>query len=113
MKLNKRHPAVIPWIKNYLNTAHARSIEDLIQCSPFSRQEMQTALKQLIEHSEIEVLEPVGASHDRRSQRLFHPYTHFRLIRETDTHHRWQILITEKMMRGGDWSRGCRMPMFA
>ena len=103
MQIENAKTAVVQWVKAYLSSAYARGVEDLLTCTPFSAQEIQAALQQLIAESEVEALEPVGVTRSTSAPSAFHPATHFRVIRETDTAYRWQLQVAEKMVPANDW----------
>ena len=104
MELYEKKPAAMGWVKSRLSGVHACGIEDLLACRQYAHDEIMMALRELISASEVEVLEPVGASGNDVSRRTYHPATHFRLIRETDAAYRWQVDVEERVERSTAWS---------
>ncbi len=107
MKRQAPRSAVAGWVKDYLASAHARGIHELMACKQYASDEIQAALRALLAAYEIEALAPVGASPAESSRNGFHPATHFRLIRETDKAYHWQVHVSERAVPAFDWSRNC------
>ena len=109
MKRQAPRSAVAGWVKDYLASAHARGIHELMACKQYASDEIQAALRALLAAHEIEALAPVGAPPSESSRNGFHPATHFRLIRETDKAYHWQVHVSERAVPAFDWSRSAAL----
>ncbi len=84
-------------VRQCLSARQAMSLELLLKQSKSGREPVMRALECLIACREVEVLRPVGSSH-QQALITQNPLEHYRLVRASDRDYAWQSHIQEAVV---------------